>query len=453
MQETIAAIATAPGEAGIAVLRISGPDSLAIADAVFEGRTPPSSWPANTFQHGYIASNDDPQRHLDEVILLVYRAPASYTREDVVEIQGHGGRTSAARILRAVLAAGARPAEPGEFTRRAFLNGRLDLLQAEAVLDLIRARTDRAALAAMEQLDGVITHFLQNVYDDISESAADLEVTLDFEEDTLPPPVFQDIAQRLSDATGKLEALLAGWGERHLLREGARVVIAGKPNVGKSTLLNAMLGTDRSIVTPVPGTTRDTVEEEMALAGIPLRLVDTAGLRQEACEVEREGIRRTRQSLSTADLALYVLDASVHPDPEVLAEIRELPPGHTILILNKTDLGNAASGSVPSGYKAVRTCLIRGDGLRDVQDAILAALKRHPTPPHAMTSERHYRTLARAVASLRRAGKILEDGGDAETASAAFELREALEAIGSILGKVYDEELLNHIFSRFCIGK
>jgi len=301
--DTIAAIATAPGEGAIAIVRLTGPASHAIADHIFKGKgAPPSRRPGQSFLHGSIISTNG---MADEVILLIYRAPHSYTREDAIEIQGHGGFAAAKRILRAVLEAGARMAEPGEFTKRAFLSGRIDLLQAEAVLDLIRARSDRAADAALEQLTGSLSKDFDELYDHTLALAANLEATLDFSEDELPESVMLDVITRRHDVESEFKSLLDSWDEGHLLREGALVVISGKPNVGKSTLLNALVGKDRAIVNPMAGTTRDTIEEQLVISGFMVRIIDTAGLRESPCEIEKEGVSRAIKAI-TIQIAIFM---------------------------------------------------------------------------------------------------------------------------------------------------
>lgn len=454
-EDTIAALATAPGEAGIAVVRISGPRSLAIADAVFHGgRCRPSALPARQFMHGQVRSGSEGTPDIDEAILLVYRAPQSYTREDVVEIQGHGGVAGARRMLRVVLEAGARPAEPGEFTRRAFLNGRIDLLQAEAVADLIRARSDRAAAAAVEQLDGSLSRECDGIYDALLGLAADVEATLDFAEEDLPATVRSDLVARLDQVRLRLVALLATWEEGHLLREGALVVISGLPNAGKSTLMNRLLGRERAIVTPLPGTTRDSLEETLILDGIPLRLVDTAGLRATDCVIEREGVRRAEQWIEQANIHVHLVDVSCPMTDEAMSMIQRLPPESTIIVYNKIDLcPHGVDHRLTPGYTPVYCSLLGDADLTELKKALARRLGVAVVPSHAVISERH-RQIIQSVQDILNAcaARLGQPGGEAEVL-AAQDLRMALESLGTLTGRVYSDDLLDNIFSRFCVGK
>ena len=452
--DTIAAIATAAGEGAISIVRIAGPESLRIADRIFRGAgDPPSRRPSHTFVHGRIVYPSD-GAEVDEVILLIYRAPHSYTREDVVEIQGHGGAMAARRILRAVLDAGARPAEPGEFTKRAFLNGRIDLLQAEAVLDLIRARSDRAASAAIEQLDGRLTRNFNAIYDSLMAVAADIEATLDFAEDEIPEGVLDNAVQRLRGVRQELGRLLSTWDEGHLLRDGALAVILGKPNVGKSTLLNALLGSDRAIVTNIPGTTRDVIEESLTIEGYPVRIADTAGIRPTDCEIETEGIRRAKELMLRADILIYLLDYSQEIDSQEIAQIYDLPKNKLVLVANKVDLGIASSvAEAINAMIPIQCSLIRGQGIQEIKTAILRVLRAHPSnQPHAGISERHRNLVICAIADVEEAVRLMS-AADQQPVLAAAQLRSALETIGEAVGKRYHDALLQSVFSRFCIGK
>lgn len=451
--DTIAAIATAPGEGAIAIVRVSGPASLAIADRVFRGKgPPPSRRGAGTFVHGHVVGGG---QVADEVILLLYRAPSSYTREDCVEIQGHGGTAAAQRILRAVLEAGARPAEPGEFTKRAFLNGRIDLLQAEAVLDLIRARSDRAAEAALDQLSGSLSRTFGGIYDRLLEVAADIETTLDFSEEELPPTVLKDTWVRLKALESDLDTVLKTWGEGHKLREGVLVVIGGRPNVGKSTLLNGLLGIQRAIVHDTPGTTRDFIEEQMVINGYPVRIVDTAGLRQTECEVEGEGVRRARDYVRKADVLIYVLDASREVAEEDRVCLQEKAPSKTLVVINKSDLEHCESiRSFMTVCPAISCSLLTGNGLEAIRQAIAGKISSsHAIPQnHAVISERHRRVVVLSRKDIMEAVILLERK-QSEVTLAASHIRSALELLGEVTGRVYHDELLTNIFSRFCIGK
>jgi tRNA modification GTPase len=394
--------------------------------------------------------------YLDECLALFMRAPRSFTGEDVVELQGHGGVLPVRRVLRAVLDAGARQAEPGEFTRRAFLNGRLDLVQAEAVLDLVRAKSDRAATAAYEQLEGRLSLEFDAVYRDLLATAADLEAALDFPEEEVPDAVPAELRGRLGDVRTRIGTLLDTSEEGHALREGALVVISGRPNVGKSTLLNGLLGRDRAIVSRTPGTTRDFIEEGIVLDGIPLRLVDTAGLRETACDLEQEGIRRAENMSQNADMQVFMIDCSrpLHPDDRARADA--LDPERGLIVLNKSDLGSRVPGTAFPGHESVTTSLVHPSGLRKVRHAIggrLAANLHLSARPHAAISERHRRCLLAAVRDVEDAARQLALPSGAQEELAASSLRSALEQLGHLTGKTYEEELLDHIFARFCIGK
>lgn len=448
---TIAAISTAPGAAGIAVIRISGTDAFAIADRVIRcGGEPPSRRPGNTFVHGVIHAGTD----VDDVVVLIYRAPHSYTCEDVVEIQGHGGRACAQRVLRTVLNAGARPAEAGEFTKRAFLNGRLDLVQAEAVCDLIQARCERAAAAAMEQLKGSLSRSLAECYDVIMAVAADLEATLDFAEEELPDTVMSDIQRRLSQGQAGLVTLLETWTEGHVLREGAVVVISGAPNVGKSSLLNRLVGSDRAIVTDMAGTTRDTIEEHVIISGVPVRLVDTAGLRDAHCGIEQEGVERARRQMKEADLNLHMIDASTALTVEDKAFMGRFQADNILIILNKTDLGRKTAENDVQGLDCVSCSLLTGDGVSAIPGAILKRLGMNAnTRPHAAISERHRQSIQYGLNELNRGIELLVSGREDHVPLSATHLRACLETLGRITGRTYTDDLLDNIFSRFCVGK
>ncbi|MDZ8117897.1 tRNA uridine-5-carboxymethylaminomethyl(34) synthesis GTPase MnmE [Pontiella agarivorans] len=448
--DTIAAIATPPGEGGVGIVRISGSRVWNIADALFQplDKTPVSQREHGTFAYGKIIDSEGEE--IDTGLALIMRAPKSYTCEDVVEIQGHGGAVGMRRILRRCLEAGARMAEPGEFTKRAFLNGRIDLLQAEGIFDLIRARSDRAASAALEQMEGKLSRQFNGIYEAFLEVAANLETTLDFVEDELPDDVFSGIADLLDRTFQSLDKLLDTWDEGRLLREGARVVILGRPNAGKSTLLNALLGFDRAIVSSTAGTTRDTIEEGFVLNGIPLRIIDTAGLRITDDEIEAEGIRRAEAHSEEAHLSVYLIDASQPLHDEDKARLEKLVPERSVIVLNKIDQGKQVE------LEGVETCLRSGEGIENLKRAMAQTIERGAdltAPPHAVISERHRQLLIDSHREAKQARAFLNQNVEENAVLAAEHLRSALEFLGQVTGRSYHEELLDNIFSRFCIGK
>ena len=449
--DTIAAIATPPGEGGVGIVRISGPQVWDMVDILFQ---PADGIAVSTRDHGTFSCGkvvDESGAEIDTGLALVMRAPKSYTCEDVVEIQGHGGVVGMRRILRRSLEVGARMAEPGEFTKRAFLNGRIDLLQAEGIFDLIRARSDRAASAAMEQMEGRLSKQFDTIYEAFLEVAANLETTLDFVEDELPDDVFSGIANLLDQTFQTLDELLDTWDEGRLLREGARVVILGRPNAGKSTLLNVLLGFDRAIVSHTAGTTRDTIEEGYVLDGIPLRIVDTAGLRDTDCEIEAEGIRRAEAYGKEAHLSVYLVDASQPLHDEDRIRLEKLDSSKSLVVLNKIDQGRRLTD-----VSGIETSLVDGVGVGELKRAMADTLENGvnlQTPPHAVISERHRNLLILSHQEARQARGFLNQNVEENAVLATEHLRSALEYLGQVTGRVYHEELLDSIFSRFCIGK
>lgn len=451
-QDTIAAIATAPGAAGIAIIRISGPEAFRIADEVFRCKDPvPSQRPAMQVIYGHV---QDGGQDLDEALLLPFRAPASYTREDVVELHVHGGGVSARTILPVLFRRGARLAEPGEFTRRAFLSGRIDLLQAEAVMDLIAARSRRAASAALEQLEGRLSHAFGQIYDALIQVAADLEAQLDFDEDELPARTTENLLLRLDYTRQQLQALLDTWEEGHRLREGTLVVLAGRPNVGKSTLLNLLLGKDRAIVTPIPGTTRDSLEEEAILEGFPLRIVDTAGLRDASCEIEQAGIRRSRDFLQKAEIVILLVDASQPMEAEDSELLSQCPEDRTLVLLNKVDLGQIVQSSEVEPFSSVSCSLLQAQGMEVCKQKLCEILQINTkTASHASISERHRDMTRVIIGSVEQARETLAQGAESCEMLASLSLRDGIETLGEITGRIYHDNLLDAIFTRFCVGK
>ena len=450
--DTIAAIATAAGRGAIGIVRISGPEALVVAARVFRGRDP-RALPGFTAARGWIEDGED---RIDEALCLVMRAPRSYTREDVAELHCHGGPALLHRVLAAVLRAGARPAEPGEFTRRAFLAGRIDLAQAEAVADLIAGETAAAARAAADQLAGGLSRRIEALRFGLAELLARLEAAIDFpEEEDVPGLEPGELLAAIARLAGGMRALLADAERGRRLREGVRVVIAGRPNVGKSTLMNALLRAERVLVSPEPGTTRDVVEDALELEGIAVRLFDTAGLRSAAVAVEARGADLAREALAGADLALLVLDGS-EPIGEDDRQAAAAIAGPLLLVINKSDLPPAATdddcAALAAGATAVRVSARTGDGLDRLERLMAAALAGEgsgETP--ILTNQRHAHALRRAEEALERARAAIDRRLPPELA--ASDLRLALASLAEITGETTADDILDLIFSRFCIGK
>jgi len=444
--DTIAAIATAPGPAGVCVIRISGNEALHVADGLVPlAAHKPSRHASGTFFYADIVHPRTGEK-VDDVLILVFRAPRSFTGEDVVEIQGHGGTLPARLLLAAILAAGARLAEPGEFSKRAFLNGRLDLTQAEAICDFIQAKSERMAHVARAQLDGSLGTHMTALYEAVLAQGADVEHQLDFDEAELSERFLEQTALAVQKILAELSRVLQSWNtEGHLLREGALVVLSGKPNAGKSSLLNAMLGRNRAIVHHIPGTTRDVIEENALIEGLPIRLVDTAGLRDTADDVEQEGILRTHALIKQADVNLHLLDATT-ATPEEVAAIAKDP--RSLCLFTKADLLIAPNAQHEG---ALLVSAKTGAGLAELGKAILSKLGiSHDPAGIEIVNQRHAQEIHTAHGCVERALSLLHTR---DLVLAANELRVAAEALGRITGRCYSEDLLDTIFSRFCVGK
>jgi tRNA modification GTPase len=447
MEDTIAAISTPFGEGAIALIRLSGPASVDVAGAVFRGKVSVAAMQSHRQHFGGIFDGD---QKLDEVLISVHRGPASYTGENIVEIACHGGILVSKRILELVLRSGARAAEPGEFTQRAFLNGKMDLTQAEAVMDLISAQTDLALRAAGEQLEGRLGTRIRDLRERVLKLLAHVEAYIDFPDEDIDPDTGEALRARLDEVRADLAQLLGTAGQGKILREGVRTVIFGSPNVGKSSLLNLLLGYERAIVSATPGTTRDTLEEVINLRGIPIRLIDTAGVRESADVVELEGIERTRKQVARADLVLHVRDAT---EPRELEPAAAVAPrhGHEVLVLNKRDLGEHASWS---GVPAVRLSCLTGTGADDLADAIEREVLGGSAAGRDWSvaiNVRHQACLQNAARQADAARAAFDQGLSPEFI--AEELRGALDAIGDVVGRLDSEDLLGQIFATFCIGK
>jgi len=482
LDDTIAAISTAVGEGAIAVLRVSGPEAVNVVSRVFRGSAAPGKM---RHRQSHLGEIYDATGVIDQVLLTIFRGPHSYTGEDLVEISCHGGILVTRKILSLLLNAGAQSAQPGEFTQRAFLNGKMDLTQAEAVMDLIRAQTDLALRAANEQLAGYLGRELARIQDQLLTTLAHIEAYIDFPDEAISPDTGKMLIDRLEEVGASLVALVATAEQGRILRHGLRTVIYGEPNVGKSSLLNLLLGYDRAIVSETPGTTRDTIEETINIRGIPVRLIDTAGKRSPEDPIEREGIRRTELQLEQADLVLQVVDASsprvneredqTSPGrpklPEDFGELsraatsdkagtsenereRSMSNGgekNRILVLNKIDLGLHSDWETSPGVRfSCRT--------REGEEALNQAIWDFVMTTGVSTdnfriaiSARHQACLQKAITDLTAAKAGLTNNELPEFIS--IELRGALDAIGDVIGRHDTEDLLGRIFSEFCIGK
>jgi tRNA modification GTPase len=460
LDDTIAAIATPLGEGGVAVIRLSGVQAFAIADKSFlpvgKSSLKPTAAPTHTIQFGKIVRNE---KVIDEVLLTVLRAPRTFTREDTVEISCHGGLLPAKLVLDTLLANGARLAEPGEFTRRAFLNGRIDLAQAEAVADLIHSRTELALAAANEQLAGKLSQRINQLRDDLMHTLAHVEAHIDFPDEDISPDTKGKLLHRLENGVAFMDELLRTANEGQLLRRGIRAAIVGRPNAGKSSLLNQLLGRDRAIVSHIAGTTRDTIEETANIRGLPVIFVDTAGLREARDEIELEGIRRSRASLAQAEFILHVLDASeplTDADKNYFAEFADKK---RILVRNKTDLPvklelPSASRFTHHDSRIIDVSCVSGQGIEALKDAIKSLVWAGEIKAEMLQvaiNSRHQDALNRARAAARQAADALR--ADATLELVAMDLRIAANAVGEIVGKTATEDLLDSIFSTFCIGK
>ncbi|MCE5262787.1 MAG: tRNA uridine-5-carboxymethylaminomethyl(34) synthesis GTPase MnmE [Deltaproteobacteria bacterium] len=456
-RETIAAIATPPGIGGVGIIRVSGPDAEGIARRLFRP-LPPEDLISHRLYHGEIVSPATGEV-LDEVLIALLQKPHSYTGEDTLEINCHGGPLILRTVLEEVLRAGARPAERGEFTKRAFLNDRLDLTRAEAVLDIITAQTRPGLAAAIGRLKGRLSGRIEEIRSEIIDLLAAIEASIDFSEEEGIGEAAGDLPLQAGCIVERIAALAATYRQGRIYREGIGIVIAGRPNVGKSSLLNRLLGEKRAIVTPVPGTTRDFIEEAVDLGGIPVRLTDTAGLRPPADEIERAGIDLVWERVETADAVLLLLDGSAELTTDDEALLAKLAAKPLLVVLNKSDLPcrideESLRERLPEGPPPIRISAKYGDGIGHLIAALRDMVLTTPAAesPAVMIAHLHQKTaLEKAATGLLSAREGLIGGLPAEFV--ALEVREALDALGEIIGRTTPEELLDRIFANFCIGK
>ena len=463
IDDTIAAISTAAGHGGIGIIRLSGKNSIKIADRIF--RSPKKKklkqTPSHRILYGRII-NPSTGETIDEALISVMKAPATYTREDIVEINCHGGAIPLRRILELVLSIGARPARPGEFTQRAFLNGRIDLAQAEAVLDVINALTVQSQKTAVQQLRGRLSEKIGGLREKIMELAAFVEAYIDFPEEDIESPSLRDMKKTALNIKKSLEKLIDSSRYGLILREGLKTAIIGRPNVGKSSLLNALLEHDRAIVTETPGTTRDVIEEHLNIQGLPVKIMDTAGIRDVEDIAEKEGVKRSLKSMEDADLVLLILDGSnaLHnADRELIEKSKSK---NTVFVINKTDLPLKLTTPLTPLIKnmrgdfkkrIIRISAAKGTGISRLKERIAeAALQgRTECSADAVTNIRHVHALEKTLAPID--SFISEITNKTPPEFLSVELREALDAIGEILGITSTDDILNKIFSNFCIGK
>ncbi len=450
MEDTIAAISTPAGEAAIGIVRLSGDRCLDIADSLFRSKTgkAPSSFKSFTIHYGRVMDGDS---EIDEALLTVMRAPKSYTKEDMIEINCHGGIVALRKVLSGVLKAGARLAEPGEFTKRAFINGRIDLTQAEAVLDVIRSKTDSSMSMALERLDGGLSAAVGEIKDELISILAGVEASVDFPDEDLDIISEAGAKTRLRAVLASLEKLADSAQKGIIMREGVSCVICGKPNVGKSSLLNALLQKERAIVTHIPGTTRDSIEEYADIEGIPFRLIDTAGITSSEDIVEKQGIMRSREHIGRASMVLLVLDAGMPLSGEDSALLRDTEGKTRIIVANKSDLprrmelkaGGVIEVSAKNGHaidklKSAMAEAVFGGAAGEREGSVISTIRQKEA-------------CRQAAEAAGRALKAVEDKGSPELA--AVDIRECLDHIGEIAGETFDEDILDRVFSSFCIGK
>lgn len=463
--DTIAAISTPPGEGGIAIIRISGEDAFRIAERGFRGRGLLGEAASHTAHYGSFVDADG--KSVDNVVAVVFRAPNSYTGENTVELSCHGGQLLTNRILESVIRFGARVAQPGEFTKKAFLNGRLDLAQAEAVADLIHARSERARQTSLAQLNGVLSAKIKDIRDELIATAGLLELELDFAEDGYEFTEKQKVAEQVRESITQIDELLLSYQAGKVYRDGVRVALAGAPNVGKSSLLNALLREDRAIVTHIAGTTRDIIEESITIGGLLFTITDTAGLRATDDPIEQEGVRRAEERLSSCDILLFLFDKANPPSEDGIRAAREVISrtesrgGSVVIVLNKIDLPDEWKDSVrvlmqlipnQSALEVSAKTLSGVERLKETLVEIALGGKSATTESSVtITNARHFAALERARRSLLLCLDSLR--GERSGEFVAVDLRAGLDSLGEIIGVVSTEDILNSIFSKFCIGK
>lgn len=455
--DTIAAISTPPGEGAISIVRMSGEEAVSIAQKVFSGKDLTQA-KSHTINYGHIV---DPKTHeeIDEVMVSLMLAPKTFTREDVVEINCHGGIVATNRILQMLLVNGARLAEPGEFTKRAFLHGRIDLTQAESVMDLIRAKTDRSMKIALNQLDGNLSHLIDSLRKDILDVLAQVEVNIDYPEyDDVEEMTTKLLKEKAIEIKQRIEQLLKTASQGKIMREGLATALVGRPNVGKSSLLNHLLHEDKAIVTDVAGTTRDVIEEYVNVSGVPLKLIDTAGIRETDDKVEKIGVERSKKAIEQSDLVLLVLNAAESLTKEDLELIRLTNDKKRIIILNKTDLEEKLDrkelAKISENAPVYATSILKNEGVEALEEAISKLFFKgieNSQSTVMVTNARHIALLKKAQNSLDSVLEGISSGMPVDLVQ--IDMTEAWNLLGEITGESYEDELLDQLFSQFCLGK
>lgn len=454
MEDTIAAIATAYGEGGIGIIRISGDRSEEILSDIFKPFRAEEIIPRK-FTYGHIMDEDIV---IDEVMAVMMHGPHTYTCEDVAEINCHGGIVSLKKTLELILRKGARLAEPGEFTKRAFLNGRLDLSQAEAVIDLIKAKTDKTFDVALKQLDGSYSEHIGLIRKKLIDVLVNVTVNIDYPDEDIEQMTFEKLAADLTEIKRDITSLISSSERGRIIREGLKVSIIGRPNVGKSSLMNALLRESRAIVTAIPGTTRDTIEEELSIRGIPVVLTDTAGIRETDDTIEKIGIEKSKESFNSADLVILIVDGSNELGDDDLELIDYIGDRNCIVLVNKSDLGTAVDvddiSSKLSNAKIIKTAIAKEEGIEEIEDAIEELVyggKVSQSESMIVTNARHADLLRQASQSIDDAMSMTEMMQPLEFIE--VDINRCYELLGEIIGETVADDIINEVFSRFCLGK
>lgn len=457
MEDTIAAVATAYGEGGIGIIRISGEEALPILQEIFEFHGDTDTFTSRRMTYGKIIDKEKNQI-IDEVLAVYMKGPKTYTAEDVVEINCHGSMVSLRKTLALVLRKGARLAEPGEFTKRAFLNGRLDLSQAEAVIDMIRAKTDKSLDVAVSQLEGRLSLKVEEIRQKLLDLLVDITVNIDYPDEDIEEMTYEKLEESIVETQDMIEKLLATSSTGKMIREGIKIAIVGKPNVGKSSLMNGLLKETRAIVTDIPGTTRDTIEEVLSIRNIPVYLVDTAGIRETSDKVEKMGIEKSKEAFNQADFILFLLDGSRPLEEEDLQIMELLKERKSLVLINKRDLGEAISieeiaAKLPAS-QVIEASLLKGQGITEIEDAVEDLVyggEIVQKESMMVNNVRHIELLQQAVKSLTDALHMSERREALDFIE--VDVKNAYERLGEIIGETVSDDIINEVFARFCLGK